>query len=76
MPTYNEEACLRHVAEEWLQTLKQNYPDFIFLAFNDGSKDSTLPILNSIASKEKHFRVVDKLTQVTDRPASKDTGSL
>jgi dolichol-phosphate mannosyltransferase len=61
MPAYNEEACLRDVAEEWLQTLKQNYPDFIFLAFNDGSKDSTLAILNSIASKEKHFRVVDKL---------------
>jgi glycosyltransferase involved in cell wall biosynthesis len=61
MPAYNEEACLRDVADEWLQTLKQNYPDFIFLAFNDGSKDSTLAILNSIASKEKNFRVVDKL---------------
>ena len=61
MPAYNEEACLRDVADEWLQTLKQNYPDFIFLAFNDGSKDSTLAILNSIASKEKKFRVVDKL---------------
>ena len=60
MPAYNEEACLRHVAEEWLQTLKQNYPDFIFLALNDGSKDSTLSILNSIASKEENFRVIDK----------------
>jgi glycosyltransferase involved in cell wall biosynthesis len=61
MPAYNEEACLRYVAEEWLQTLKHTYPDFIFLALNDGSKDSTLAILNSIASKEKNFRVVDKL---------------
>lgn len=61
MPAYNEEGCVRHVAEEWLQGLKQNYPDFIFLALNDGSKDSTLAILNSIASKEKNFRVIDKL---------------
>ena len=61
MPAYNEEACLRHVAEEWLQTLKQNYPDFIFLALNDGSKDSTLAILNSIAGREKKFCVIDKL---------------
>jgi dolichol-phosphate mannosyltransferase len=60
MPAYNEEGSVRHVAEEWLQTLKQNYPDFIFLALNDGSKDSTLAIVNSIAGKEKQFRVIDK----------------
>ena len=61
MPAYNEEGCVRHVAEEWLQTLKQNYPDFIFLVLNDGSRDSTLAILNSIAGKEENFRVIDKL---------------
>jgi len=61
MPAYNEEGSVRHVAEEWLQTLKQNYSDFIFLALNDGSKDSTLAILNSIAGKEKQLRVIDKL---------------
>jgi len=61
MPAYNEEGCVRHVAEEWLQTLKQNYPDFIFLALNDGSKDSTLAILNCIAGKQNNFRVIDKL---------------
>jgi dolichol-phosphate mannosyltransferase len=61
MPAYNEEGCVRHVAEEWLQTLKQNYPDFIFLALNDGSRDSTFAILNSIAGKEPNFRVIDKL---------------
>lgn len=61
MPAYNEEECVRHVAEEWLETLKQNYPDFIFLVLNDGSKDSTLAILNSIACNEDNFRVIDKL---------------
>jgi glycosyltransferase involved in cell wall biosynthesis len=61
MPAYNEEACLRHVAEEWLHILKQSYPDFIFLALNDGSKDSTFAILDSIAGKEEQFRVIDKL---------------
>ncbi len=61
MPAYNEEGCVRHVVEEWLQTLKQNYPDFIFLALNDGSRDSTFAILNSIAAEEKNFRVINKL---------------
>src|SRR5215216_3761609 len=61
MPAYNEEGCARHVAEEWLQTLKQNYPDFILLALNDGSQDSTRAILNSIAAEENNFRVSDKL---------------
>ena len=61
MPAYNEEACVRHVVEEWLRTLKQNYPDFIFLALNDGSKDSTFSILNSIAIEEKDLRVINKL---------------
>ena len=60
MPAYNEEECVRYVAEEWLQTLKQNYPDFIFLALNDGSKDSTLAILKTIAGNEKQFCVIDK----------------
>lgn len=61
MPAYNEEECVRQVAEEWLQTLKQDYSDFIFLALNDGSKDSTLAILNSIVAKETNVRVIDKL---------------
>ena len=61
MPAYNEEECLRHVVEEWLRTLKQNYPDFIFLALNDGSRDSTFAILNSIAAEEKNFRVINRL---------------
>ena len=60
MPAYNEEECVRRVAEEWLQTLKQVYPDFIFLALNDGSSDSTLAILSSIALEENNFRVIDK----------------
>jgi glycosyltransferase involved in cell wall biosynthesis len=60
MPAYNEQESVRHVAEQWLQALKQNYPDFIFVALNDGSKDSTLAILNSIAAREQKFRVIDK----------------
>jgi len=61
MPAYNEEQSVRYVAEEWLQILRQSYPDFIFLALNDGSKDSTLAILNSISENEKKFRVTNKL---------------
>lgn len=60
MPAYNEEAAVNHVVKEWLPALRRRYPDFVFLALNDGSKDSTLAILNSIAAREQEFRVIDK----------------
>lgn len=60
MPVYNEEAAVNQVVEEWLPALRGRYPDFVFLALNDGSKDSTLSILHSIAAREQEFRVIDK----------------
>ena len=60
MPAYNEEASVSSVVKEWLPALRRRYPNFIFLALNDGSKDSTLAILNSIAASEQEFRVIDK----------------
>jgi len=60
MPAYNEEASVSHVVKEWLPALRRSYPNFVFLALNDGSKDSTQAILNSIAAREQELRVVDK----------------
>jgi glycosyltransferase involved in cell wall biosynthesis len=60
MPAYNEEASVSYVVKEWLPALRRSYPNFVFLALNDGSKDSTLAILNSIAAREQEFRVIDK----------------
>jgi dolichol-phosphate mannosyltransferase len=60
MPVYNEEAAVNQVVEEWLPELRRRYPDFVFLALNDGSKDSTLAILHSIAARDPEFRVIDK----------------
>lgn len=60
MPVYNEEAAVNQVVNEWLPALRRCYPDFLFLCLNDGSKDSTLTILNSIAAREEEFRVLDK----------------
>jgi glycosyltransferase involved in cell wall biosynthesis len=60
MPAYNEEASVGHVVKEWLPALHRRYPNFVFLALNDGSKDSTFAILNSIAAREQEFRVIDK----------------
>ena len=61
MPAYNEEACRKTCRRRMASDTEAKLPDFIFLAFNDGSKDSTLAILNSIAGKEENFRVIDKL---------------
>jgi glycosyltransferase involved in cell wall biosynthesis len=60
MPVYNEEAAVNQVVREWLPALRQCHPDFVFLALNDGSKDSTLAILNSLAATEPELRVIDK----------------
>jgi glycosyltransferase involved in cell wall biosynthesis len=60
MPAYNEEAAVDQVVKEWLPALRRHCPDFVFLALNDGSKDSTLAILNRIAVREQEFRVIDK----------------
>jgi dolichol-phosphate mannosyltransferase len=60
MPVYNEEAAVYQVVQEWLAALRRRYPDFVFLTLNDGSKDSSLAILHSIAASEPELRVIDK----------------
>jgi len=60
MPAYNEAPAVDRVVKEWLTVLRRLHPDFVFLALNDGSKDSTLAILNSLSATEAEVRVIDK----------------
>lgn len=51
MPIYNEAANISDVIAEWLPVLEKTGVRFEMLTINDGSKDSTLEILNSLAEK-------------------------
>ena len=60
MPVYNEQDSIESVAMEWLSALQAATQDFSFCILNDGSKDSTLAILNRMAPLHRELIVVDK----------------
>ena len=51
MPIYNEEANIANVISAWLPILEGLGIRYELLAINDGSKDATLSILQSLAEK-------------------------
>ena len=51
MPVYNEQASIRKVLHEWFSELENWTEDFIFLAIDDGSKDSTADVLGRLKDK-------------------------
>ncbi len=55
IPCYNEEANARETLQ---QALALDYPDFEVIAINDGSKDGTAHVLNSMASDYPRLRVI------------------
>jgi dolichol-phosphate mannosyltransferase len=61
MPVYNEEGAIRGVINKWTQELFRLGIDFKIHAYNDGSKDDTLSILNQLASENRNVIVHDKL---------------
>lgn len=60
IPVYNEEGAISDVIQDWTQTLSALQIDFQIHAFNDGSKDQTLEILNQLSKENKRLFVVDK----------------
>lgn len=60
IPVYNEEGAISEVIQDWTNTLKDLNINFGIYAFNDGSKDGTLKILNELATKNPNLVVVDK----------------
>lgn len=61
MPVYNEQDAIRSVLEKWSRELSRLGIDFRIDVYNDGSKDNTLTVLNSIAPKLPRVVVHDKL---------------
>lgn len=60
MPVYNEEQIIAHVIEKWTRELLRLDIDFEIHAYNDGSKDNTLFILNEIANQNKRLNIHNK----------------
>ena len=56
IPCYNEADNIRETIEILLE---QKYPNFEIIAINDGSKDNTLAILESLAQQYAQLRVVN-----------------
>jgi dolichol-phosphate mannosyltransferase len=61
MPVYNEGGIIREVINKWIKTLKKLDIVFQIHAYNDGSKDNTLQILNKLSAENKDLIVHDKL---------------
>ena len=61
MPVYNESGIISEVINKWIKTLKALDIEFEIHAYNDGSKDQTLKILNQLALENKRLIVHDKL---------------
>jgi dolichol-phosphate mannosyltransferase len=60
MPLYNEEGAIGTVIRKWTEELQKLKIDFLIHAYNDGSKDGTLHILNDLAAENKRLIVYDK----------------
>lgn len=58
VPMYNEQDNAEHTIHRITQILSSSGKSFEIIPVNDGSTDNTLSILDSIASKNAHVRVV------------------
>ena len=61
MPVYNEAGIISKVINKWVKNLKELDIEFEIHAYNDGSKDNTLQILNKLVLENKNLIVHDKL---------------
>lgn len=58
MPAHNEEVAIAGTVRGVIEAVSQWTQDFEVIVVNDGSKDSTQEILESIAAKEPHLRII------------------
>jgi dolichol-phosphate mannosyltransferase len=60
LPAYNEEEIIGDVVDDWARELERLQINFEIHAYNDGSTDNTLQILNEHAAKNKRIVVHHK----------------
>jgi glycosyltransferase involved in cell wall biosynthesis len=62
MPAYNEEGCIEQVVKTWLRAIPATGASSgVLVVVNDGSRDRTGAILDSLASQEPHLVVVHQV---------------
>ena len=57
-PAYNEEKCIKETVEKADKILKEIAKEYEIIIINDGSKDKTGEISDSLAKKNKKIRVI------------------
>ncbi|MCR4791499.1 MAG: glycosyltransferase family 2 protein [Lachnospiraceae bacterium] len=60
IPTYNEQENIEEVVSEWYPVIDDKGDDSRLVVVNDGSRDNTLDILNSLKEKYPKLTVLDK----------------
>ena len=60
MPTYNEEANIRNVVEEWYPILEKGDENSRLVVSDGGSKDNTLEILHEMKKEYPKLVVIPK----------------
>lgn len=60
LPVYNEEEIISKVIEQWTNVLEKLEIDFVIFAYNDGSVDNSLEILEQIARENPKLTVKNK----------------
>lgn len=61
IPVYNEHQVIEQVINDWDMALKQLSVVYEIHVYNDGSKDNTLAVLQSLAPKYPNLKVHDKV---------------
>ena len=61
LPVYNEEEIIGEVLEDWARELERLQINFEIHAYNDGSKDNTLHILNQYGASHENIVVHNKI---------------
>ena len=58
IPAFNEEKTIEKVVKEVVQEVSKLFKDYEILLVNDGSKDKTGKIIDFLAKKNKHIKVI------------------
>ena len=64
IPAYNEEANLESTVKEVLEALGTRFSDYEILIVNDGSKDRTAMVANSLARENQAIKVIQNQTNL------------